>query len=186
MNSFRGFSLFELLITLAIIAIVVCFAIPDLSGALQSNAGEIEVNNLARSMHYARSAAISSGRMVTVCRSINGDTCGGEWQQGILVFTDTNADHVFNAEDQTLRYIQTIDPVGTLSMSSFPNRQYLQFNPMGSTNQQSGNFTWCPPGNDIELARQLIFTHTGRTRFAQDGDGDGVREGANGNALNCD
>ena len=51
---------------------------------------------------------------------------------------------------------------------------------------QSGNFTLCPASRDARLAQQLVVNSTGRTRSAQDRNGDGIREDSSGNPLRCD
>ena len=117
-------------------------------------------------MSFARAAAVTTGKMITLCRSANGSSCGGQWQDGILVFTDANADRKPNGSDRILRYTAFGNKAGTLQLRSFPNRQYVQFSPLGFSNRQNGSFTWCPPGGDAALAQQLVFTQSGRVRSA--------------------
>lgn len=180
-----GHTLPEVLILLAVVLLMFGIAAPDLQATLQRHAGEALVSELARTLNLARAAAVNSGSMVTLCRSTDGLTCSGDWLDGILVFTDANADRVINAEDSILRYTNAFQPVGVLRFRSFPNRQYLQFTQLGFTNNQNGNFTWCPATGEAASAQQLIFTQSGRSRFAKDKDGDGIREGADGQAISC-
>jgi prepilin-type N-terminal cleavage/methylation domain-containing protein len=178
-----GYTLLELLIVLAIVAILAISAMPGWGRTLQARAGEVAIHELARAMNLARSEAVANGSLVTLCRSTNGTTCNGNWEDGMLLFTDANGDRVINGDDRVLRRSGRVD--GSLQLRSYPNRQYVQFTPLGFTNKQNGNFTWCPVGRDVELAQQLVFSQSGRARFARDTNGDGVREGADGAPLTC-
>lgn len=179
----RGYTLLELLVVLALVALLAIMAIPGSGRTIQARTGEIVIHELARTMNLARSAAVTNGSIVTLCCSRDGLACNGNWEDGLLLFTDANADRTRNGDDRVLRHTGHIE--GTLRLRSFPNRQYVQFTALGFTNKQSGNFTWCPPGNEVELAQQLIFSQSGRSRFARDADGDGRLEGADGAPLVC-
>lgn len=83
----QGFTLIELIVTIAIVAILMALAAPffgnaSLSGQLAANA-----NNLLASMTLARSEAIKRNGSVTLCISTDGATCAttGNWEQGWIV-----------------------------------------------------------------------------------------------------
>lgn len=57
--------------------------------------------------------------------------------------------------------------------------------PRGTTNYQNGNFSFCPSNKNPALARQIIVSATGRTRYARDLDGDGIVENSKGQPLHC-
>lgn len=185
MRASPAFTLVELLVVLTLLALLASLALPGLQADLQRQTGSVVVSELSRLLAYARASAATTGTTVTVCRSNNGLACGGQWQQGVLLFTDANADRTLNGNDRILRYANTLVPQGTLRLGSFPNRQYLQFTPEGFTNKQNGSFTWCPASGEVTHAHQLIFSQSGRTRLAFDSDGDGIREDASGKALSC-
>ena len=182
-HTLRGYTLLELLTILAIIAILASSAMPDLGKFVQAHAGQIFIHELARTLSMARTTAVTSGSIVTLCRSRDGLACNGTWDDGMLLFTDHNSDRIPNGNDLLLQHSRGIE--GSLRLRSFPNRQYVQFTPLGFTNKQNGSFTWCPPGQAAELAQQLIFSQSGRTRLARDANGDGLREGTNGGPLTC-
>lgn len=181
-----GFNLIELLICLVVITILLNSAIPSFSRSLKKNQIEITINAVNRAISLARSTAVSSGKMVTLCKSSNGSSCGGSWKQGLIIFTDQNKDRVINNDDEIVRVFPAFKLQGSFEFKAFQNKQYLQMTPLGTTNNQNGNFTFCPGNNDAALAQQLIISRNGRTRYAQDYNGDGIRENAKGEALNCD
>ncbi len=184
-RSNAGFNLVELLIILAISAILLNLAVPELSQAFERNQAKVAINEINRAIILARYTAINNGVITTLCKSRDGKQCGGQWQEGFIVFTDSNADRVINGNDQLIRIFPKFASAGTLTFRAFQNKQYLQMTPEGFTNYQNGNFTFCPESRDVRLAQQIIVNRTGRTYFASDADGDGIKEGANGKAIKC-
>ncbi|MBG9387505.1 GspH/FimT family pseudopilin [Caenimonas aquaedulcis] len=90
----RGFTLIELMVAMAIIAILAAFAGPSFNSALLSNKLTSYANTFVSSAMLARSEAIKRNSVVRVCRSSNGTSCAtsGTWQQGWIVFNDANND----------------------------------------------------------------------------------------------
>jgi len=186
MQRLPGFTLLELLICLLLVAVLGAVSMPGLSAMIAHRRSDIVMRNLIDAIALARTSAITSGSLVTVCRSNNGSQCQGEWQDGILVFSDSNGDRLVNEDDVVRRYFSFPDTDGTLKWRAFQNRQYLQITSQGFTRFQNGNFTYCPANRKPELARQLILNRTARARFAIDSDGDGIREDSSGKPLTCD
>jgi type IV fimbrial biogenesis protein FimT len=185
LRKFSGFTLLELMASLATLGILATISVPNLSAMLQDKAAEALINDLARTMSMARASAVFQGQMVTMCRSRDGTGCNSQWHEGILVFLDRDADRQVDADDVVLHMTPAAKLPGTLILRSFPARQYLQFTPAGVINNQTGNFTWCPADKNPQRAQQLIFNITGRVRFAVDADKDGIKEGADGTPLSC-
>lgn len=73
----------------------------------------------------------------------------------------------------------------SLEWSSFGNKPYLQFRPNGLTSNQSGNFSYCPPGGDTKYGWIIVLNATGRPYFGKDKDGNGVVENGSGENLSC-
>lgn len=184
-NTQTGISLIELLVCIAMVAILFSITMPALSPLLWKNKIVVSINELDRAISLARSTAISTGKIVTLCKSHDGIQCGGNWNQGFIVFSDQNADRLINGEDQLIRVFLAFKSQGSLKFKAFQNKQYLQMTPLGFTNFQNGNFTFCPVNKDPSLAQQLIVSRTGRTRYAQDLDGDGIREDTMGQPMDC-
>lgn len=95
MHAERGFTLIELMITLAVAAILLTLAIGGWQSVVQSNRATSRVNQLLSSVQFARSEAIKRAARVSVCATSNptrnNPTCGGTWQQGWLVFVNDPA-----------------------------------------------------------------------------------------------
>lgn len=181
-----GLSLIELLIVLGLIAFfTVKAATPGFANWRERRTADALMQELIGAIDMARAFAIAENVMVTFCRSNDGVHCQGGWADGSIIFTDFNADREINGADRLVFRLEPMQLAGTLKFNSFQNRQYLQMTSRGFTNYQNGNFTFCPASKDPRLARQIIVSMTGRTRFARDRDGDGVVEDSQGKALVC-
>lgn len=184
-HSNSGITLPALLITLAIITVMASVSLPAYQSMMNKHQGERVLQTLARSIHTGRSVAINQGTGVTVCPSLAGKRCSGNWSDGLLVFSDGNADRRINGGDRIIRAVQWGNHGGRIRWRAFGNRQYLNINAFGHIRHQNGHFSWCPPGGDTVGAGQLIVNSTGRIRVALDRDGDGIAENAGNRAMEC-
>jgi type IV fimbrial biogenesis protein FimT len=91
----RGFTLPELLVTIAVASILLGIAVPSFSGLIVDNRLTTQANDLVSAINFARSEAIKRNRTVSLCRasSTAATACvasAGEWEH-YLVRTSTGA-----------------------------------------------------------------------------------------------
>jgi type IV fimbrial biogenesis protein FimT len=99
-----GFGLMELVIVMLLVAILAGIAIPSYKYVTTSNRMAGEINGLLGDLQFARSQAIKEGLPVTVCSSADQLTCGNShWQNGWIVFLDSNGDGIVSAGEQIVR-----------------------------------------------------------------------------------
>jgi type IV fimbrial biogenesis protein FimT len=90
----RGFTLVELLIGVAVLALLMAVAVPSFSASRLNGQLRASANGLVASANLARSEAIKRGGNVRMCVSSNGTSCGtGNWRQGWIILTGTEVLH---------------------------------------------------------------------------------------------
>jgi type IV fimbrial biogenesis protein FimT len=103
-----GFTLTEMMVVTAIVAILLSIGVPSFRYVTNSYRMSSEVNGLLGDLMYARSEAIKEGQSVTVCVSTDGATCTGgvNWQRGWIAFSDPNANATVDPAEAVLRVQQ--------------------------------------------------------------------------------
>jgi type IV fimbrial biogenesis protein FimT len=166
-----GFTLVELMITVAIVGIVASLAVPSFQDMLNQNRASSLANELASSLNLARSEAIKRGTQVSVCKSANitasSPTCSttANWQNGWLIFVDKSTSGTFDGTDTPLKVGQPSNNNAVITAApTFTN--YISYLPSGMS-KGSG----LPNGSlDIcvnHIARSIIINTTGRNRFSK-------------------
>ncbi|WP_160174144.1 GspH/FimT family pseudopilin [Endozoicomonas montiporae] len=93
MNKFRvkGFTLLELLFTIAILSILAAIAYPSFQTSIQDRNLTAEINQIYGAILYARSEAAARHSDVVVCGSITLDTCedNSDWSNGFIIRDNT-------------------------------------------------------------------------------------------------
>lgn len=113
----KGFTLIELMLTIAIAAILMSLAAPSIRDLLVSNRLTSDVNTYVSLINYARSEAITRNQSVVVCpKDAATISCSNTqfWNQNeIQVFVDANGNNDRNVADVLLKTIPILDPSGT-------------------------------------------------------------------------
>ena len=126
-----GFTLIEMLITIAIAAILMGIAIPSFRYITNSNRIASELNGLLGDLQLARSEAIKEGRTITVCQSNDGASCSNStsWEGGWIVFSDPTNVGVYDAGEVYIRKQKRFSGTDTFVASN--NVSVITFNREG-------------------------------------------------------
>ncbi len=91
----RGFSLYELLMTMTLVALVLTLGIPSFGSIVANHRLKVEVNALFHAVHLARKGSIVRRRAVTLCPSYDGLICepNFDWSMGWMMFVNTDRDY---------------------------------------------------------------------------------------------
>jgi len=87
----RGFTLFELIVTIVIVAVLGALALPSFGNAMRRGRMTTETNDLLGAINAARNEAITRAAPVSICPSADGAACSGDataWNEGWMVFVD--------------------------------------------------------------------------------------------------
>lgn len=100
-----GVTLVELMVTLAVAAILIAIATPSFTSLINSNRLSGSANELVAALQTARMEAVRRNARVIVCRSENSQSCAGagDLWPAWLVFVDADADGVLDAGEAVLR-----------------------------------------------------------------------------------
>lgn len=82
-----GFTLIELMVTLAVAAILLAVAIPSYQTMVMNNRQNSVVDAVTSALNYARNSALSGDRSITLCPNGGGAACGAGWNTGWIVTT---------------------------------------------------------------------------------------------------
>lgn len=83
-----GFTLTELLVTLAVASVLLGVGVPSFVEMAKDSRTRSEYNRIALSLSLARSEAAKRSRPVTLCARRGETQCGTDWSEGWLVFVD--------------------------------------------------------------------------------------------------
>lgn len=163
MNNYRGFTLIELMITLAVAAILLTVGIPSFSEIIKNNRLSTEINELVTVLNFGRTEAIKRGVDVTVCKSDTGSSCAGNWEDGWIAFVDLDDDGVFDVGDGEI-VLRVYDGVATGSTLAFP-RNRISYSAQGFAIGFTGTFVLCDDRGSAK-GKGLVVSNTGRVRTA--------------------
>jgi type IV fimbrial biogenesis protein FimT len=155
----RGFTLIELVVTLAVLAIVLAIAIPSFQDFLRRNRVAAETNNLTSALALARSEAVKLAQRVTVCGvadpSAETPACADDsWSSGWIVFVDTG--DVGDATGDTILRVQQPNAADAPDITPDDNfSTYISYLPsgvsLGDGGAASGTFGLCIDSESREV-----------------------------------
>ena len=122
MNKNHGFTLIELIVTVAMIAIVAITAGPDLGTFFKRNKFTTQINGFVSSLNLARSEAAKRVNNVTVCvgnAAQNACAASPSWEAGWIAFVDTNGDAVIDAGETILNVNNSISGDTTIRSAQY-------------------------------------------------------------------
>jgi type IV fimbrial biogenesis protein FimT len=162
-----GFSLSELMIVTAIVAILLGVAIPSYKYLTTSYRMSAELNDLVGDMQFARAEALKEGTPATVCISSDGATCTGgtDWRVGWIVFSDTNGNFTVDGADRVLKFQKAFGGTNPDSLSAGNGINYVSYNREGFATTAAGfvtsTLTLTEPSANNAYTRCLLVSPTG-------------------------
>ena len=141
----RGFTLLEVLVVLALLAVLLSLAAPSFIGLRQKHQMQSQAEQLQASLLLARSEALRRQQRVTLCvrESSPGEgphcASAGTWAQGWVVFVDGNDNGRREASEAVLQLHQALPGFLTLQGNATVD-SYISYGPQGRSQSTSGAF----------------------------------------------
>ena len=168
-----GFTLVELLITVAIVAVLATMAVPSFRTMLVKRAVVAAADTMVTDFRYARSEALKRSNFVSVCASSNGTTCtgaGAAWKDGWIIFIDANGNGAWDAGDEILRVQQAFDSIASIKDDPVNDRPSFTYQPTGMTKSSSQTFVFTPTGTvPVDGTRLVCISNMGRVALRAQG-----------------
>lgn len=171
----QGLTLIELMVTLAVLALVLTLGGPALEGLQHSTRLRAESLRLASAINLARSEAIGRNQPVSLCPSAMASTghaaCSGNYAGGWIVFSNPEKDQRVDPVND--RLIRAFGPVadgytltnrdGTGAVSGL-----ITYLPDGSS-RRNLTLLLCPPAGGRVQPWSVVLNRVGRARLSREG-----------------
>jgi type IV fimbrial biogenesis protein FimT len=166
MKKESAFTLLEIIVTLAIIALVMAFAIPGMGTFIKNERLTTQINALVGHLAYARSEAVLRTQQVAVCVSNDTTSCtgGNSWEDGWIVYVDVDGNGSFSGGEIILRAQPTLEGGNTLTPATIGTQIIYDFRGFLST--PVGSLLLCDDRSG-PYGKTLSISTTGRVRASR-------------------
>jgi len=179
----RGFTLMEMMLVIAIAALILGFGVPNLRSFILNARMTASANDILMAVHTARSEAIKRQRRTVVCLTKTPEAddpdCDGDGSEGWAVFVDEDDDGVADSGEPIVLRHSALHPSLSIEVLPADHNSYIAFEPNGFAIPISGQTPFnlallCDnrgnraiAGDDYSAARALVVSATGRPQVTR-------------------
>ncbi len=155
-NRQLGLTMLELMIVLIMVSILAALAGPSFTGSINRSQVNSMRDGLAGAFQFARSEALKRKAPVTACSSSDQATCSGGWQNGWIVFSDTDGDGALDGGEEILQVEYSENGVNAYSSAA----NSVTFSSIGRAVTGAGAYGFCHPHQET-VGKLVTVTVTG-------------------------
>ena len=169
----RGFSLIEVMVTVAILAILAALAGPSFQPLIDKWRVQQAIENMKTTIYYARSEGIKRGGRIGIQKNANGNDCTQagtkeEWGCGWFVFVDSDGNNKWKAGEEILQTIPPPTKVNVMHNGGGTNIKVDRYGKMSGINAKGFSFVSTSGGSGSLTAQSLCMSSGGRIRIVQE------------------
>ena len=158
-----GFTLLELIVTVALFGIITAAVVPSMSSFYQRNKIAAIVNNHTAAIQLARHTAVSENVFVVMCPTKDMLNCDSDWSRLKMVFIDEDNDGALDGNEEI---IGSADMVKDAFIQS--TRDNLRFAPFNTAQTFTASISICTEAGNSLYSRALVINNVGRVRLERD------------------
>jgi prepilin-type N-terminal cleavage/methylation domain-containing protein len=147
MKTRKGFTLVELMVTIAVLAIIATLAAPNLSRTLKNTKVKTSSGDIFNFLQQARTEAVRLGKTVTICGSSDGSNCLNanrtNWSTGLIAKSSASSTPI-----QKLTFEN--------SQLTITAPETITFNPVGSTTAEHEITVTIPDADTYSVCVEVI------------------------------
>ena len=156
-----GFTLTELMLAVAVAAILMSLAVPSMRDLQQRQRIVSAANELVAHINLARQHAVLKRENAVMCPSLDGSQCSGSnrWEHGWIVFRDPDRNH---APDRPADILRVGPGMNNLLIDS-AGRTRIRYMPSGAASGTNLTIKLCDTMRP-DQTRAVIVSNPGRPR----------------------
>lgn len=152
----KGFTIIELMITLAVAVIIVAIGTPSFLDLMEKNRVRSTAEQLTDLLRLSRVVAVEQRMRVSVCGSSDNTNCTNDW--GTSILSIKNGDNV----DEVLGALNVSNKV---SVSKNGSHHKVEFRESGWAPADNSTITICPVDGNQRNAYKVIVRSSGKVRM---------------------
>ena len=163
----HGFNLVELIVTVAVLAIIAMIATPYVLEQLARMEAKRIEGQIKSTLALAKAESYIRRQDLLVCLSNNGGICDRDSYKKLLLFLDKNNNKNFDLGVDDLLEEQALEPkYSTLYLRVGDKRHYTKFwGDSGKPRGHFGHFKYCPTSTYNHTMYQISFSQIGRITY---------------------
>ncbi len=175
----QGFTLIEILIACAIVAIIAAASTSSFSLMIEQSRKNKDISRLLLIIRSTRQNSVNSSTTTVLCPTLDKKNCQRNWKLPLIVFSDLNKNKKRDDNEAILNQYPSFSEADI--RIKYPKSQ-IRFNEKGMANYYNGTLAYCL--NDATAG--IIISRIGRIRFAQDLDGDHIPDVNSSTSVSCE